>query len=134
MTEQTQETPQLKTNHNVRVVKLTTNETLLCLFGDIKGDDDKVLGYRLLYPYVLSLGDPNEDGTLPIQYTRWCPFTPVQEFKIPGEHLIAVTYPDNNILSNFVTELGNFGITEDQLFYDVEESNGDNSEPDQAAE
>ena len=43
MTEQTPETPQLKTNHNVRVVKLTTNETLLCLFGDIKGDDDKVL-------------------------------------------------------------------------------------------
>ena len=82
----------------------------------------------------MSLGDQNEDGTLPIQYTRWCPFTPVQEFKIPGEHLIAVTYPDNNILSNFVTELGNFGITEDQLFYDVEETNGDNSEPDQAAE
>jgi len=134
MTEQTQEEQQLKTNHNVRVVKLTTNETVLCLFGDIKDDDDKVLGYRLLYPYVLSLGNPNEDGTLPIQYTRWCPFTPVQDFKIPGDHLIAVTYPDNNILSNFVTELSKFGITEDQLFYDVEEPNGDNSEPDQVAE
>ena len=45
MTEQTQEVQQLKTNHNIRVVKLTTNETLLCLFCDIKGDDDKVLGY-----------------------------------------------------------------------------------------
>lgn len=134
MTEQTQEAPQLKTNHNVRVVKLTTNETVLCLFGDIKGDDDKVLGYRLLYPYVLSLGEPNEDGTLPIQYTRWCPFTPIQEFKIPGDHLIAVTYPDNNILDNFITELGKFGITEDQLFYDVEEPNGDNSEPAEVTE
>ena len=131
MTEQTQE---LRTNHNVRIVMLDTKETLLCLFGDIKGEEDKVIGYRLLYPYVLSLGDPNDDGTLPINYTRWCPFTPVQEFKIPGEHLIAVTYPDNNILDNFVTELGKFGITEDQLFFKSEDVNGSEGEPDQASE
>ena len=131
MTEQTKE---LRTNHNVRIVMLDTKETLLCLFGDIKGEEDKVIGYRLLYPYVLSLGDPNDDGTLPINYTRWCPFTPVQEFKIPGEHLIAVTYPDNNILDNFVTELGKFGITEDQLFFKPEDVNGSEGEPDQVSE
>tara|TARA_B100000900_G_scaffold316177_1_gene275126 strand:+ start:384 stop:779 length:396 start_codon:yes stop_codon:yes gene_type:complete len=131
MTEQTQE---LRTNHNVRVVKLVTNETLLCLFGEVKNDEDKVIGYRILYPYVLSLGSPNEDGTLPINYTRWCPFSPVQEYKIPGEHLIAVTYPDNNILDNFVQELGNFGIKEENLFFTQEEVSGDQSEPDQASE
>jgi hypothetical protein len=113
---------------------LDTKETLLCLFGDIKGEEDKVIGYRLLYPYVLSLGDPNDDGTLPINYTRWCPFTPVQEFKIPGEHLIAVTYPDNNILDNFVTELGKFGITEDQLFFKPEDVNGSEGEPAEVSE
>jgi len=131
MTEQTKE---LRTNHNVRIVMLDTKETLLCLFGDIKGEEDKVIGYRLLYPYVLSLGDPNDDGTLPINYTRWCPFTPVQEFKIPGEHLIAVTYPDNNILDNFVTELGKFGITEDQLFFKPEDVNGSEGEPAEVSE
>ena len=131
MTEQTQE---LRTNHNVRIVILDTKETLLCLFGDIKGEEDKVIGYRILYPYVLSLGDPNDDGTLPINYTRWCPFTPVQEFKIPGEHLIAVTYPDNNILDNFVTELGKFGITEDQLFFKPEDVNGSEGEPAEVSE
>jgi len=131
MTEQTQE---LRTNHNVRVVKLVTNETLLCLFGEVKNDEDKIIGYRVLYPYVLSLGSPNDDGTLPINYTRWCPFSPVQEFKIPGEHLIAVTYPDNNILDNFVQELGNFGITKENLFFTQEEVSGDQSEPDQASE
>ena len=130
MTEQTQE---LRTNHNVRVVKLVTNETLLCLFGEVKNDEDKIIGYRILYPYVLSLGSPNDDGTLPINYTRWCPFSPVQEFKIPGEHLIAVTYPDNNILDNFVQELGNFGITKENLFFTQEEVSGDQSEPDQAS-
>ena len=131
MTEQTKE---LRTNHNVRIVMLDTKETILCLFGDIKGEEDKVIGYRLLYPYVLSLGDPNDDGTLPINYTRWCPFTPVQEFKNPGEHLIAVTYPDNNILDNFVTELGKFGITEDQLFFKPEDVNGSEGEPAEASE
>lgn len=131
MTEQTQE---LRTNHNVRVVKLVTNETLLCLFGEVKNDEDKIIGYRILYPYVLSLGSPNDDGTLPINYTRWCPFSPVQEFKIPGEHLIAVTYPDNNILDNFVQELGNFGIAKENLFFTQEEVSGDQSEPDQASE
>ena len=131
MTEQTKE---LRTNHNVRIVMLDTKETILCLFGDIKGEEDKVIGYRLLYPYVLSLGDPNDDGTLPINYTRWCPFTPVQEFKIPGEHLIAVTYPDNNILDNFVTELGKFGITEDQLFFKPEDVNGSEGEPAEVSE
>jgi hypothetical protein len=131
MTEQTQE---LKTNHNVRVVKLVTNETILCLFGEVKNDEDKIIGYRVLYPYVLTLGSPNEDGTLPINYTRWCPFSPVQEYKIPGEHLIAVTYPDNNILDNYVAELGNFGIKEENLFFTQEEVSGDQSKPAEASE
>ena len=131
MTEQTQE---LRTNHNVRVVKLVTNETILCLFGEVKNDEDKIIGYRVLYPYVLTLGSPNEDGTLPINYTRWCPFSPVQEYKIPGEHLIAVTYPDNNILDNYVAELGNFGINEENLFFTQEEVSGDQREPVETSE
>ena len=131
MTEQTQE---LRTNHNVRVVKLVTNETILCLFGEVKNDEDKIIGYRVLYPYVLTLGSPNEDGTLPINYARWCPFSPVQEYKIPGEHLIAVTYPDNNILDNYVAELGNFGINEENLFFTQEEVSGDQREPVETSE
>ena len=30
----------LKTNHSVRVVTLTTAERVLCLFGDIREEDD----------------------------------------------------------------------------------------------
>ena len=50
MTEQ-----KLKTNHNIRIVTLTTAERVLCMFGEVRGDDEKVVGYRLLYPYELSL-------------------------------------------------------------------------------
>ena len=132
MTEQTQETPQLKTNHNIRIVTLTTAERVLCMFGEVRGDDEKVLGYRIVYPYLLSLGEPQEDGNIPIHYTRWCPFSPVEEHRLSGEHIISVVLPDNNILDNFAVRLREYGLTDEQIFFEVKD--GDNSESDQAAE
>ena len=35
------EQPPLKTNHNIRIVTLTTAERVLCMFGDIKDDSDE---------------------------------------------------------------------------------------------
>ena len=124
-------TEQLKTNHNIRVVNLTTGDNVLCMFGEVRGDEDKVIGYRMLYPYKLTLGKENEDGTIPIQYTRWCPFSPVEEHRMGGEHIISVVYPDNGIVDNFTKRLHEIGLTDDKIFF--EESNGDNSEPDKTA-
>ena len=55
MTEQTQEAPQLRTNHNIRLVILDTKETILCLFGEVRDDTKNILGYRMMYPFSLSL-------------------------------------------------------------------------------
>ena len=43
---QTPEQTQLKTNHNIRIVTLTTSERVLCMFGDIRDDSEekKVVG------------------------------------------------------------------------------------------
>jgi len=123
----------LKTNHNVRIVNLTTGANVLCLFGDVRDDEQKVIGYRLLYPFVLSLGEQNEDGTVPIKYTRFCPFSPIEEHRIGGDHIISVVYPDNGILDNYVSKLGEMGLTEDQIYYE-EQTDGDNSEPAETAE
>ena len=117
----------LKTNHNIRVVNLATGDNVLCMFGEIRGDEDKVVGYRMVYPYKLSLGKENEDGTIPINYSRWCPFSPVEEHRMGGEHIISVVYPDNNIVDNYVIRLKEIGLTEDQIFW--EQTNGDNSKP-----
>ena len=124
---------QLKTNHNVRIVTLTTAERVLCIFGEVRGDEDKVVGYRMLYPYTLTLGTPNEDGTVPIHYERWCPFSPVEEHRMSGEHIISVVFPDNNILDNFAVRLKEIGLTDENIFFEVE-TNGDNSEPTEAGE
>ena len=124
MTEQTK----LKTNHNIRIVNLATGDNVLCMFGEVRNDEEKVIGYRMLYPYALGLGEENEDGTIPISYTRWCPFSPVEEHRLGGEHIISVVYPDNGIVDNFANRLREVGLKDEQIFF--EESNGDNSEPD----
>ena len=129
MTEQTK----LKTNHNIRIVNLATGDNVLCMFGEVRDDNEKVIGYRMLYPYSLSLGQEKEDGTIPISYTRWCPFSPVEEHRLGGEHIISVVYPDNGIVDNFANRLRQLGLTEEQIFY-PEETDGDNSKPDKTAE
>tara|TARA_B100000900_G_scaffold390979_1_gene385154 strand:+ start:1558 stop:1950 length:393 start_codon:yes stop_codon:yes gene_type:complete len=121
------EQQELITNHNIRIVTLTTAERVLCLFGEIKGDDDKIAGYRLVYPYLLSLGQINEDGTIPINYSRWCPFSPIEDHRISGEHIISVVYPDNSIVNNYAERLKELGLTEEQIFYEVKKD-GDSSE------
>ena len=125
----------LKTNHSVRVVTLTTGERVLCLFGDIREEEEgKVVGYRMLYPFTLSLGEPNDDGTIPIQYARFCPYSPVEEHRMGGEHIISVVFPDNGILDNYVTKLRETGMTDEQIFYPEEAPDGTDSEPAEAAE
>ena len=49
----------------IRIVTLVTSERVLCMFGDVRDDQDKTksMGYSLLYPFTLTLGKANEDGT-----------------------------------------------------------------------
>ena len=125
---------ELKTNHNVRIVTLTTGERVLCLFGEVRGDEEKVIGYRILYPFSLKLGQPNDDGTVPIHYERWCPYSPQEEHRMSGEHIISVVFPDNNILDNYAGRLReSAGLTDEQIFL-PEVTDGDNSEPVEAGE
>ena len=118
---------ELKTNHNIRIVTLSTAERVLCMFGEVKNDEEKVVGYRLVYPYLLGLGQINEDGTVPINYSRWCPYSPIEDHRISGEHLLTVVYPDNNILKNYAERLKEIGLKDEQIFYE-EKTDGDSSE------
>ena len=114
----------MKTNHPCRIVTLTTGERVLCLFTDLRDQEQKVIGYKMVEPFTLSLGVANEDGTLPIKYSRWCMYSPEREFVISGNHIIAASFPDENILETYVKELEEKqGITRDQIFR--EESDGE---------
>ena len=80
------------------------------------------------------MGEPNDDGTIPIQYARFCPYSPVEEHRMGGEHIISVVFPDNGILDNYVTKLRETGMTDEQIFYPEEAPDGTDSEPAEAAE
>ena len=129
----TEEAAPLKTNHNIRIVTLTTGERVLAMFGDVRDDEQKVVGYRIVYPYLLSLGEPQEDGNIPIHYTRWCPFSPIEEHRLGGDHIISVVYPDTGILDNYTTKLEEMGLSREQIFFE-EAPDGTDSEPAEAAE
>ena len=133
---QTPEQNQLITNHNVRIVTLTTGERVLTIFAEARTEDEenRVVGYRLIYPYTLSLGVANEDGTMPITYERWCPFSPVEEHRISGEHIISVVFPDNNILNNYTEKLADYGVKNENIFFPEEKQNGDTSESTETVE
>ena len=120
---------ELKTNHNIRIVTLATSERVLCMFGNVTDDTEekKVVGYRMVYPYLLSMGAVNEDGTVPINYGRWCPYSPIEDHRISGEHIISVVYPDNSIIDNYAVRLKEIGLKDEQIFYE-EKTDGDSSE------
>ena len=119
---------QMKVNHPVRVVTLVTGERVLCLFGDVRGEDNNVVAYKLIEPFTLKVGEPQEDGSMPVKYSRWCMFSPEREYLISGTHIIAASVPDQNILETYVSELEEkVGITRDQIFVE-EETDGDSSE------
>ena len=128
MTQTPEQTP-LRTNHNIRIVTLTTAERVLCMFGNVtdETEEKKVVGYRMVYPYLLSMGAVNEDGTVPINYGRWCPYSPIEDHRISGEHIISVVYPDNSIIENYAVRLKEIGLTDEQIFYE-EKKDGDSSE------
>ena len=108
----------LKTNHYIRVVKLTTGENVLCVFLDLLNQEKEFIGYRLIYPYLLSMKDSDSEGRMVINYTKWCPFSPQEEHKISSNHIISVVFPENEILENYVEKLAEFGVTSDQLFFE----------------
>ena len=124
---------ELKQNHFVRIVKLVTGDNVLCLFGDVKGDNEEVVGYRLIYPYVLTLGETNADGDIAINYTRFCPYSPVEEHRISGSHIISVVFPDNGVLDNYVNRLIELGVDKNIIFFE-ENTDGNSSEPTEAGE
>ena len=127
---------EMRTDHNVRIVNLTTGDQILCLFGEVRNEEEKVIGYRMIFPYTLTLGAPNEDGTMPITYERWCPFSPQEEHRLSGDHIISVVFPDNSILDNYAGRLKEqAGLTDDQIFIPQEEvTDGSEGEPAEASE
>jgi len=100
-------------NHNIRVIHLVTGENVICNFTQIR-EEDKFVGYQVLYPLTLNLapGEPDESGqeTYSVQYRRWNPYTPYEDHRISPNAVISAMPPAGDILTNYVTRLKQAGV------------------------
>ena len=102
------ETPQVKIEHNIRVIYLLTGEHVICNFGQIR-EEDKFVAYQLLYPLSLSLSE-GENETFNVTYRRWNPYTPYEEHRINPSQVVSAMPPADDILKNYVAKLDEAGI------------------------
>ena len=99
--------------HNVRVVKLITGETVISNFTQIR-EEEKFVAYQLLYPLTLSLAEKpvsdGEEAVYSVTYRRWNPFTPYEDFRINPSTVVSAMPPAEDILRNYVTKLNDASV------------------------
>ena len=95
-------------DHNVRIITLTTGETVIANFGQVR-EEDKFVAYQLLYPLALNLqaGETDADGNeqFNVTYRRWNPFTPYEDHRINPASVVSAMPPASDILKNYVGKL-----------------------------
>ena len=100
-------------NHNIRVAQLVTGESIICNFTQVR-EEEKFVGYQVLYPLSLSLqanpSDETGEETYSVTYRRWNPFTPYEDHRINPSSVISAMPPSEDILKNYVTRLKEAGV------------------------
>ena len=100
-------------NHNIRVAQLVTGESIICNFTQVR-EEEKFVGYQVLYPLSLSLqanpSDETGEETYSVTYRRWNPFTPYEDHRINPSSAISAMPPSEDILKNYVTRLKEAGV------------------------
>ena len=101
-------------NHNIRVIHLVTGEDVICNFTQLRDDEEKFVGYQILYPLTLSLspGQTDENGqeTYSVGYRRWNPYTPYEDHRIAPNSVISAMPPSDDILTNYINRLKEAGV------------------------
>jgi len=102
----------------IKIVTLVTGERLITGFTELAVENPNpsfnYYGFLLKAPYILKLepvmnSDMTEDGNardLIVNFTKWNPYTPETQFKVPMQHLISVAEPDPQIKEIYIQKFG----------------------------
>lgn len=112
----------------IKIVTISTGERIICGFTEFidekENRDFNFYGMLLKCPYILKLepvttgeflpdGNPKE---LVVNFTKWNPYSPEKQFKVPLQHLISIAEPDPQIkeayIQKFGQDLDNWDLTE----------------------
>jgi hypothetical protein len=117
----------------IKIVTLSTGERIICGFTQLNREysDSNLNFYGVLVrcPYILKLeplmngeflpdGNPKE---LSVNFSKWNPYTPEKQFKIPINHLLSVAEPDDQIKEIYIQKFG-----DDLYEWDVVENSSNN--------
>jgi hypothetical protein len=102
----------------IKIVTLVTGERIICGFTELilerENQSFNFYGILIKCPYILKL-EPVYDANLSadentrdlvVNFTKWNPYTPETQFKIPMQHMIAVAEPDPQIKEIYIQKFG----------------------------
>lgn len=115
----------------IKIVTLVTGERLISGFTELAVENPNpafnYYGFLLKSPYILKLepvlnADMSEGENardLIVNFTKWNPYTPETQFKVPMQHLMSVAEPDPQIKEIYIQKFG-----DDLDEWDYNESGG----------
>lgn len=100
------------------IVILKTGEQIICDLKELfdgDGEDKKGVCLLMKNPFSLSIVEvplQNEIGTdLQVKFTRWCPYSPDVEFKLPYDAIMSIASCEINLEQAYLEKV-NAEVTE----------------------
>jgi len=97
---------------NPSIVVLKTGEKLITILQEVfegEGDTKKGVCLVMNYPYELSLiAVPNEEDPekdLQVKYSKWCPYSVENSFRIPYDGILTIGTPDPGLTSAYMAKV-----------------------------
>jgi hypothetical protein len=113
----------------IKIVTLVTGERIICGFTELilerENQSFNFYGILMKCPYILKLEpvfdenlEPDQNSRdLIVNFSKWNPYTPETQFKVPMQHMLAVAEPDPQIkeiyLQKFGDDLNDWEYSED---------------------
>lgn len=97
---------------NPSIVVLKTGEKLITILQEVfegEGDDKKGICLLMNYPYELSLisvpNEENPDKDLQVKYSKWCPYSIENSFRIPYDGILTIGQPDPGLTQAYMAKV-----------------------------
>lgn len=114
----------------IKILTLVTGERIICAFTEFidekQNQNFNFYGMLIKCPYILKLEPATNGEFLPdgnpkeliVNFSKWNPYTPEKQFKVPLQHLISIAEPDPQIkevyLQKFGEDLDEWDLTGDE--------------------
>lgn len=97
---------------NPSIVVLRTGEKLITILQEVfegEGDEKKGVCLVMNYPYELELmmvsNDENPEQDLQVKYTKWCPFSVDNQYRVPYDGILTIGVPDAGLASAYLQKV-----------------------------